>query len=92
MSRVWGRGSTRRWRKIRTFVLTRDSHTCQVRVRTLCTDIATAAHHVLGKAITGDDPRYIVAACEPCNLHIGDPQTHDPHCPLCTQPTIRTDW
>lgn len=31
------------------------------------------AHHTLGRARTGDDPRYIVGACETCNLWIGDP-------------------
>jgi hypothetical protein len=30
------------------------------------------AHHTRGKAY-GDDPRFIVAACQACNLHIGDP-------------------
>lgn len=34
-------------------------------------------HHTHGKAVTGDDPRYLVAACEACNLHIGDPTQHD---------------
>ncbi|MFG1800201.1 hypothetical protein ACGFI4_08510 [Micromonospora carbonacea] len=34
------------------------------------------AHHTHGRAITGDDPRFIVAACEACNLHIGDPTAH----------------
>lgn len=48
-----------------------------------CTDTAALrgpdrghAHHTHGRAITGDDPRYIVAACEACNLHIGDPTRH----------------
>lgn len=31
------------------------------------------AHHTLGRAQTGDDPRYIVGSCEVCNLWIGDP-------------------
>jgi hypothetical protein len=31
------------------------------------------AHHTMGRGRTGDDPRYIVGACEPCNLAIGDP-------------------
>ncbi|MFI6763312.1 hypothetical protein ACIBF5_29680 [Micromonospora sp. NPDC050417] len=48
-----------------------------------CTDIAALsgpsaghAHHTLGRGTTGDDPRYIVAACGPCNLYIGDPTEH----------------
>lgn len=44
------------------------------------------AHHLNGKA-HGDDPRFIVAACQPCNLHIGDPSKHaDP------TPNPRTRW
>lgn len=92
MSRIWTTGSTRRWRRIRAHVLDRDHHTCQVRVRTLCTDIATVAHHTRGRAITGDDPDHIVASCEPCNLHIGEPATHPPDCPLCNRTPTRTEW
>lgn len=40
-----------------------------------CTGVATQAHHKLGRAVTGDDPRYLIATCEPCNLHAGDPST-----------------
>jgi hypothetical protein len=36
---------------------------------------ATCAHHVLGRAVTGDDPSYLVAACAACNLHVGEPKT-----------------
>ena len=36
------------------------------------------AHHVAGKAATGDDPRFMVATCAPCNLAIGDPLAGDP--------------
>lgn len=31
------------------------------------------AHHTLGRARTGDDPRHIVGACSTCNLAIGEP-------------------
>src|SRR5689334_16955710 len=31
------------------------------------------AHHTMSRSVTGDDPAYIVAACAPCNLAIGDP-------------------
>lgn len=45
------------------------------------------AHHTRGRAATGDDPAHIVAACPPCNLHIGDPTQHaDP------RPQPRTRW
>jgi hypothetical protein len=44
------------------------------------------AHHTRGKAF-GDDPRWIVAACKACNLHIGDPaKGADP------RPEPRTRW
>lgn len=38
-----------------------------------CTKIPTQVHHTLGRAITGDDPRYLVATCRNCNLRAGDP-------------------
>lgn len=89
MSRSWDSGSTRAWRRIRALVLTRDGQRCRAhrdgwcdRVPTphVCTEIAALsgpdrghAHHTHGRSVTGDDPRFIVAACESCNLHIGDP-------------------
>jgi hypothetical protein len=33
---------------------------------------------MLGKAVTGDDPLYLQAACTPCNQHVGDPAAGDP--------------
>lgn len=86
MSKSWTGGSTRAWRKIRTQILARDSYRCQVKIEGICTTRATCVHHTLGRSTTGDDPRYLVAACDPCNLHIGDPTKHDP------QPTPRTRW
>jgi len=47
---------------------------CTVNLPGVCTGTATQAHHVLGKAVTGSDPRYLVASCAPCNQKIGDPQ------------------
>lgn len=38
-----------------------------------CEGIMAHAHHTLGRAHTGDDPRYLVGACATCNLWIGDP-------------------
>jgi hypothetical protein len=38
-----------------------------------CEGIMVHAHHTQGRARTGDDPRYIVGACETCNLKIGNP-------------------
>lgn len=95
MSEAWAGGSTRAWRKVRLFVLERDGYRCQVRTerctahdRTLPVEDrgrADCAHHTLGRKITGDDPRYIVAACTPCNLTIGEP-AGDP------RPKMMTKW
>lgn len=77
MSKGWEGGSTREDRKARAFVLNRDGHRCQLRLEG-CTTIATTAHHTIGKRMTGADPRFMVAACEPCNLKVGDPTKADP--------------
>ena len=92
MSRTWAKGSTRAWRRLRAYVLARDGYRCRAHAdgwcakvpgQHTCTGIAALAgpdaghaHHTRGKAVTGDDPRYIVAACQACNLHIGDPTQH----------------
>lgn len=89
MSSSWQSGSTRRWRRTRALVLNRDGLRCRAHEDGWCARVpgehrcsgvaalsgpdAGHAHHTLGKAVTGDDPRYIVAACAACNLHIGDP-------------------
>lgn len=96
MSHGWTGGSTRRWRKTRAVVLARDRYQCQLalpgtwnnrRGQTVhCRGAADCVHHLRGKQ-HGDDPRYLVAACTPCNLRIGDPtRTPDP------KPTPITDW
>lgn len=78
MSRSWKGGSTRAWRRTRATVLLRDGYRCKLQLPG-CTGTATHAHHTLGRATTGDDPTYIVAACEHCNLATGDPtKTPDP--------------
>lgn len=90
MSNGWQGGSTRAWRALRADVLARARYRCQVR-----TDVCTGAaplegghvHHTRGKALTGDDPRYLQASCAACNLHLGDPsKVADP------QPVKRTRW
>lgn len=65
-------GSTRAWRKVRVQVLIRDEYRCRVRLPGVCTGVATHAHHTLGTS-TGNDMRYLVAACAACNLKTGDP-------------------
>lgn len=76
MSRDWSKGSTRAWRRTRRLVLERDHYRCQLKLDG-CTTRATTAHHTKGKAL-GDDPRFLVAACQPCNLKVGDPTKADP--------------
>ncbi len=79
MSRAWRNGSSRMWRRIRAAVLARDSvrgvPTCQLQIPGVCTVVATCVHHVKGRAVTGDDPRWLVAACDECNLSVGQPGT-----------------
>lgn len=41
------------------------------------------AHHTMGRARTGDDVRFIVGACEVCNLKIGDPLAGGRGDPTC---------
>jgi 5-methylcytosine-specific restriction endonuclease McrA len=87
--RSWQQGSTRAWRRIRAAVLERDGYRCRLRITEVCSGVATHVHHTRGRALTGDDPRWLVAACQPCNLHVGDvtrPAVADP------APTPRTRW
>lgn len=97
MSRAWAGGSTRHWReRVRPLVLARDGYRCQLRcpgewpVRggmARCLGVADCVHHTRGKAVTGDDLCYLVAACTPCNQHVGDPRgVPDP------QPRPVTRW
>jgi len=53
-------------------VLVRDGYLCQLRLPGVCTTQADCVHHTRGKAL-GDDPRWLLASCTPCNLRIGDP-------------------
>lgn len=90
MSSAWKGGSTRRWRRIRAGVLAANMREnggrCGVAIVGVCTGEATCVHHTLGRAVTGDDPRYLVASCKACNLHIGEPARHAP------QPKRVTEW
>lgn len=92
MSGGWKGGGSRAWRRVKAAVLLtnrlRNGGTCQVRVDAVCTGVAQTAHHVLGRAVTGDDPDHLAASCHACNLHIGEPARHDPTCPLCARSAI----
>jgi len=85
MSRAWKHGSTRKWRKIRAYVLARDGYRCQLRLPG-CTITASEAHHTVAREVAGDDPDKLVAACPGCNKRAGDPRAHDP------DPRPRTRW
>ena len=78
MSRAWKGGSTTAWRRIRLFVLQRDGSRCQLKIPKVCTGTATQVHHLVGRDISGDDPRYLCAACRECNLKTGNPATTQP--------------
>lgn len=87
MSQSWANGSTRRWRRIRAAVLHRDASAgwvCRAHEegwcarkpgQHTCTRTPNDGHHTQGRALTGDNPDFIVASCHACNLHIGDPTT-----------------
>lgn len=78
MSRQWQGGSTRAWRRTRALVLQRDGGVCRVRIEGVCTHVATCVHHTRGRAVTGDDPRFLVASCAQCNRAVGDPTRTNP--------------
>lgn len=89
MSRGWQGGTQAGWRRVRSVVLARDGYQCQIKTpgewttaggkAQQCLVHADCVHHTLGKQTTGDDPDYLVAACTPCNLKVGDPtRTPDP--------------
>lgn len=94
MSTAWKNGSTRAWRKTRALVLARDGYRCMIALpgewpvwggMAKCLGRATCVHHTKGRAVTGDDPRFCISACRPCNLKVGEPKV-DP------KPNPVTEW
>lgn len=80
MSKGWhraGDGGQRRWRVIRDAVLDRNREEnggqCTLAIEGTCTVLATCVHHTMGRDVTGDDPRYLVASCKACNERVGSP-------------------
>jgi hypothetical protein len=80
VSKAWTGGSTSAWRKLRAFVLLRDGYRCRVRIKGVCIERATQAHHLDGVANgVVPSPDRVVAACAPCNLRVADPNKASAH-------------
>ncbi|MCG7610355.1 HNH endonuclease [Mycobacterium sp. CnD-18-1] len=75
MSKAWGNGSTRQWRKTRADALHRDGHQCRLRYAG-CTGHATEVHHLDGK-VNGDNLDRCVSACHRCHAVATRQQTID---------------
>lgn len=90
-SKAWKNGSTRKWKNLRRRILDRDGWICQACGQLIDPQLkpphqdSGAVHHTMGRAITGDNPRYLVATHMHCNRAIGEPK-QDP------QPRPATKW
>jgi len=87
MSKSWAGNKGRAWRRIRRRVLDENQRTndgrCTLELPGVCAGQADTVHHTLGRAVTGDDPRYLVAVCKACNLKVGEPRrSSPPHRPV----------
>jgi len=78
MSKAWAKGSTYRWRRLRAAVLAanmaENGGKCGLQIRGTCEGMADQVHHVLGRAISGDNPKHLMAVCGPCNRKVGQPK------------------
>lgn len=86
--------STRAQQELYSRVLLRDEYRCMLALpgewttksgqRRHCMGRADCVHHTRGWSRTGDDPLYLVAACSPCNLRVGEvaPTDDPPHRPM----------
>jgi hypothetical protein len=54
-----------------------------------CVGKATHVHHTHDRSVVGDDPRYLIAACGPCNTSYGSPTQEKYGDPA---PRPRTRW
>lgn len=66
-------------------VLNRDGRLCRLKLDG-CTRTATHVHHTVGREVSGDNPAHLLAACQNCNLKVGDPRLNDP------APSINQWW
>lgn len=76
MTALLATGSTRRWRRIRLYVLDRDGWRCQLPSdddpAQLCLDLAEHVDHIVARVDGGsDDPANLRAACAFHNLRRG---------------------
>lgn len=82
MSKAWAAGSTYKWRTLRARVLAanrvENQGRCVVQLPEVCTGQADQVHHTVGRAVSGDDPRFLVAVCGACNRAIGEPKNNSP--------------
>jgi hypothetical protein len=73
-------------------VLERDGWRCQLAIPRVCETRAGEVHHTVGRAVSGDDPAFLVAACRPCNQSLGDVRATDPEPVADPEPVPRTVW
>lgn len=84
MSKAWENGSTPAWRRMRLFVLTRDGWMCQLCGEPIDPHLrhpdprSASVHHVLGRLVSGDDPKHLVSAHRECNAKAGEPRRNAP--------------
>lgn len=88
MSSNWSGGSSAEWKKVRRLVILRDQE-CKLRTSPRCNGRAETVHHTQDRAVVGDDPRYLIAACGPCNYSYGSPTQEKYGDP---QPNPRIKW
>lgn len=96
MSGRWAGGSTAEWRRTREIVFTLKGRRCLIALPgtwinrrgevQACRGVATHIHHTQDRNVVGDDPEFLIPACEPCNLKTGDPTRGDP------EPRPATQW
>lgn len=84
------RGSTRRWRRLRAYVLNRDGHACRFILEggAVCGAYANHVHHIYGRS--DERPEHLAAACAFHNLAKGD--EHGLHVRTGPENRHRHEW